>query len=475
MTLQTSAQILDGEIRLFLPSFLDRLACVLWGERLKCGIRRLTWQMKLLHTVGVKVCCSQVNPERELKIRHLYCQSGCDKDCFLSTKSRLPRQLEREKERLAEIWDLLVSLFSFIPVARCQSSVVFRAEKVDDDNEQLFMTPAISYNEIHSTVETELRSLLAEKEQLQEQLQNIEQRLGVINQHEEKLRRVRDSLADLLSINPVADSTNGEAVLNTADAAEPSIAAEPVIAVQSEEIAAEAAASAVEAAGEPDSQELLLETGESTESANSSDESAHSSAPESDAGESAASRATLSVETPSPIASPNTLSVPQVADFNSKDFFERFPHISKTHPVHVLARKLLEYFGSGLRLSEIARLIEQLGYRHNSRNFTDSVHSALKNKRKATGEFRFNAQKSVWELSHWENSDVVVRRKEPEAEQAKETSSGNSENSQATVNVLTGQEERAVAKQLSKANTRNNQAPPKKNLKGGIKVYKAQK
>lgn len=97
----------------------------------------------------------------------------------------------------------------------------------------------------------------------------------------------------------------------------------------------------------------------------------------------------------------------QVADFDPQDFLASFPYITTTHPVHFLAGKLLEYFGYGLKLVEIARLIELLGYRHNSRNFTDSVHSALKNKRKTAGEFLFNARKSVWELSHWASNSPV--------------------------------------------------------------------
>jgi hypothetical protein len=50
--------------------------------------------------------------------------------------------------------------------------------------------------------------------------------------------------------------------------------------------------------------------------------------------------------------------------------------------------------------SDIIHIMKMDRHRHNSRNFTDSVHSALKNKRKTTGEFLFNARKSVWELSH---------------------------------------------------------------------------
>jgi prefoldin subunit 5 len=56
------------------------------------------------------------------------------------------------------------------------------------------------YQEIHSNVETELRTLQAKKEQLEQQRQNIEQRLDVINRHEDKLRRVAYSLADLLAV-----------------------------------------------------------------------------------------------------------------------------------------------------------------------------------------------------------------------------------------------------------------------------------
>ena len=332
------------------------------------------------------------------------------------------------------------------------------------------MTSAINYEEFHSTVETDLRSLLAEKEQLQEQFQNIEQRLAVISLHEEKLRRVRDSLAALLAVNPVADSTPGEMELNTANAAENLNTAETSIGEVSEPTVEQAAATAASTNLEPKSPELLLQ---SSEPENSSETASSSVAA------AAAEQGVASLATPSSIGDAAVLTnsaseapILQIADFAPEDFFERFPHISKTHPVHVLARKLLEYFGSGLRLAEIARLIEQLGYRHNSRNFTDSVHSALKNKRKATGEFRFNAQKSVWELSHWHSNNVAAGNA-PETEEAKEITAEASR--EPTPTVLTEQVERAVAKQLSKAKNRSHQAPPKKNLKAGIKVYKARK
>ncbi|HLM60052.1 MAG TPA: hypothetical protein VK308_04560 [Pyrinomonadaceae bacterium] len=62
------------------------------------------------------------------------------------------------------------------------------------------MTSAISYDEIHSNVGTELQTLQAEKEQLERQRRNIEQRLEEIIQHEEKLQRVFEALSDLLAV-----------------------------------------------------------------------------------------------------------------------------------------------------------------------------------------------------------------------------------------------------------------------------------
>ena len=91
------------------------------------------------------------------------------------------------------------------------SVVVFNCEKVEDVNNPTIcvknlMTSAIGYDEIHSNVEAELRTLKAEKEQLEGRRQEIEQRLGEINRHEEKLRRVFESLADLLAINPAVQA-----------------------------------------------------------------------------------------------------------------------------------------------------------------------------------------------------------------------------------------------------------------------------
>lgn len=266
------------------------------------------------------------------------------------------------------------------------------------------MTPMTDYEEIHSNVEAELRTLQAEKEQLVRQRQNIEQRLEVINRHEEKLRRIVESLADLLAVNPPlqtsAQTTEIDSAMLAADAVEPSVVVQP------------------EPQGIMDGSTTQEETAAPTDTRALSGTEPEASFPPIEANESSASpaqelgdeqngtgAATVSLDDTAVVlnrADPNEEAVlRQVADFDPQDFFNRFPYITTTHPVHFQAGKLLEYFGYGLKLAEIARLIGLLGYRHNSRNFTDSVHSALKNKRKTTGEFRFNARKSVWELSHW--------------------------------------------------------------------------
>lgn len=347
------------------------------------------------------------------------------------------------------------------------------------------MTVSINYNEIYNQVETELGALRTEKELLLEQQHRIEQRLGAINEHQAKLQRVFDSLADLLPmdgfrqdavslIELVANenlSDDGAAVAvepTLANGSAPSFAETPN---ETDDRAENVASSVVGA--EPSGQTPeFVETAEDFAQPTSIPASSHD-------------RADVSEELSPNVMGAREPTVRQLTDFDRRDFFERFPHVTRTHPVHILTGKLLEYFGYGLKLAEIARLIEQLGYQHNSRNFTDSVHSALKNKRKATGEFRFNAAKSVWELSQWQNERLETEK----AESAK-TATGNGN---APTTRLTEQVETQIAKQLGKAkkqtaaassekaagaSTASNNQPELSGEQGkqrAVKVYKAQR
>ncbi len=267
------------------------------------------------------------------------------------------------------------------------------------------------YQEIHSNVETELRTLRAKKEQLEQQRQNIEQRLDSINRHEDKLRRVADSLADLLAVGVSAQAKEVDSAPLAADAVEPFVIeqTEPQQGTdRSTEQKKTAAPTETDALSGTELQAPLAPT-EASESSAPLAPSAPSAQGLEDR-QSSPSATTIfhnDAAVSADIGAKEEAVLRQVADFDPQDFLASFPYITATHPVHFLAGKLLEYFGYGLKLVEIARLIELLGYRHNSRNFTDSVHSALKNKRKTTGEFLFNARKSVWELSHWAGNRPV--------------------------------------------------------------------
>lgn len=263
------------------------------------------------------------------------------------------------------------------------------------------------YQEIHSNVETELRTLQAKKEQLEQQRQNIDQRLDVINRQEDKLRRVADSLADLLAVGVSAQAKEVDSAPLAADAVEPSVIEQTEPQQETDSSTGQKKTAA------PTETDAL--SGTELQAPFAPTETSESSAPSAQGledGQSSPSATTTShndAAVSADIGAKEEAVLRQVADFDPQDFLAGFPYITTTHPVHFLAGKLLEYFGYGLKLVEIARLIELLGYRHNSRNFTDSVHSALKNKRKTTGEFSFNARKSVWELAHWAgNSPISV-------------------------------------------------------------------
>lgn len=265
------------------------------------------------------------------------------------------------------------------------------------------MARAISYDEIHSNVEAELQTLQTEKEQLERQRQNIEQRLEEIIRHEEKLQRVFESLADLLAVYPPVAIPDQSKEVNPVPFASGIDEASLVEQSGAQQVKA-TSMNQEETTAPSDSDSSTGEESEALVLAVQAVEVSASATQELGADEGSMSQAS-SFEDSAAISADTSANeekiLRRVADFDPQDFSARFPYLTTTHPVHFLAGKLLEYFGYGLKLAEIARLIELIGYRHNSRNFTDSVHSALKNKRKTTGEFRFSAQKSVWELSHW--------------------------------------------------------------------------
>lgn len=263
--------------------------------------------------------------------------------------------------------------------------------------------------------------LQTEKSQIELRFLQIEQHIGQIDSHEEKLRRVFDSLSDLLDADgthqteilgaPVTQVEDSEDEVKDASHFLRPVEIESTPVVAPPKIADQATSISVEA-----------ETPESasTDTAILLDQLRA-------IGENNVDSTTLPVNNAASVVTANQSLEEKVSTFNPTDFFTRFPHIQRTHPIHVLARKLLEYFDAGLKLGEITRLIERLGYQHSSRNFVDSVHSALKNKRKTTGEFRFNTKKGIWELEHRETAADDEQADELGAKQLILTSSMHSE------------------------------------------------
>ena len=336
------------------------------------------------------------------------------------------------------------------------------------------MTASINYDEIHRHVQAELHALQTEKARLLEQRQIIERRLGAVHLREAKLQRVIESLADLFSVDDsrraAHPATAGDAATLIADGTpaggeptaerefETTLAAVPV------DAADRGANDAV-----PNNVETTFSDGETTSSPITTEliglaDNAEDLLQPALESESDNAETTVTCASTTHVVSLNERTVRRVADFAARDFFERLPHITNTHPVHILAAKLLDYFGYGLKLHEIAGLIEQLGYKHNSRNFTDSVHSALKNKRKTTGEFRFNAAKSVWELAHWQTADLSSDKASRRATDA--ASAENAAVNAAPTTLLTRQVETAIAEQLSKAKTDQSHSPARQSATG---------
>ena len=363
--------------------------------------------------------------------------------------------------------------------------------------------PMPDYDEFRKHVQAELLALQADKELLLEERRSIEGRLDAINRHEAKLQSVVDSLIALLAVAAdrlaetdaaVSAIAAATATPETHDAPESAIAEAPQSAT---EPTADAAAAVIESepTSEPPSGLLLIET------AGAAGEPNAIIAPPPPSLEPC--RIT-STPVPAVAATPplvTAIELPRVKDFAANDFFRRFPHVANTHPVHLLAAKLLEYFGYGLKLAEIARLIERLGYRHSSQNFTDSVHSALKNKRKATGEFRFNRTTSVWELARWQNNHQTANDANPAANVLSAAASDHAravvtaradEIGKASTTLLTRQVETRIARELAKPRTgaaqtlsgdtpapapgkRRPEATGERGGTSGIRVYKLQK
>src|SRR5690349_6485762 len=83
-------------------------------------------------------------------------------------------------------------------------------------------------------------------------------------------------------------------------------------------------------------------------------------------------------------------------------FFRSYPHLEGAQqPIHILAEKLLDYLGKPTKLRDLTNYIVKIGYRHHSQNFTNTVHTVLKNKRERDGSFYFDPKERMWELGHW--------------------------------------------------------------------------
>lgn len=203
-------------------------------------------------------------------------------------------------------------------------------------------TTSFDYAVLSDSVARELESLRAEKQELSENLRKTQTRLAEISLQEEKLARFSESLNDLLTPLPSSES--------------------------------------LEAA------RRLAESGKTAE-----------------AGTSPAQQ-----QPESSVPYPN--SKRQIADssdrsdseFNKSEFLKLYPHLrGAQQPIHILAEKLLEYIGRPTKLRDLTNYILELGYRHSSQNFTNTVHTVLKLKRDRNGNFYFDPKERMWELGSW--------------------------------------------------------------------------
>jgi hypothetical protein len=243
---------------------------------------------------------------------------------------------------------------------------------------------SFDYAVLNDSVAAELESLRAEKQTLAENIRTTELRLTEISQREEKLARLSESLTDLLTAYPINE---------TAQATSPSIESETPNA-EKDSFESPANESAL-LTGE----EAVVDAGQTTllDAANASP--AESSVPEAD----------LDGE----IIVPPTITH---REFNKAEFFKIYPHLEGAQqPIHILAQKLLEYIGRPAKLRDLTNYIVELGYRHNSQNFTNTVHTVLKNKRERNGGFYFDPKERMWELGHWRNNEQsATTNKTPE-------------------------------------------------------------
>lgn len=237
-------------------------------------------------------------------------------------------------------------------------------------------TASFDYAGLNSSVAAELESLRAEKQLLSENIRTTEQRLSAISLREEKLARLSESLTDLLTTYPPV--TNHEADLSSSTENEKSAIEETSPSIQSNESA-------------------LLETNnliKGTDETSVNEFEIASPIPDSALDSDSGSETEI-------VDSPATIH----REFNKTAFFEFYSHLEGAQqPIHVLAEKLLEYLGRPTKLRDLTSYILELGYRHHSQNFTNTVHTVLKNKRERNGGFYFDPKERMWELGHWRNS-----------------------------------------------------------------------
>jgi hypothetical protein len=238
-------------------------------------------------------------------------------------------------------------------------------------------TASLDYAVVSSSVATELESLRAEKQLLAENIRKTELRLNEISSREEKLARLSESLTDLLTIDSAV--TNIAKSINIQPDLPPASDTEQDLEAESSSPANESALAANQTALNPDEEKAV----DDVENAS----------------------------TPSTALSPS-LGPETVIDgeFDKTRFFEFFPYLKGAQqPIHVLAEKVLEYMNRPLKLKDLTRYVLELGYRHHSQNFTNSIHTVLKHKRDRNGSFYFDPKQRVWELGHWQRGEPASK------------------------------------------------------------------
>lgn len=236
-------------------------------------------------------------------------------------------------------------------------------------------TAPFDYAVLNDSVAAELESLRAEKQILEANIRTIGQRLSEISLREEKLARLSESLTDLLTTYP-PDKTLQDTLPSPSE--------------REKQFAAK-----IPETSQPAESALFLVTETGVEQRGSAPISA--SEPESDT-ESAFPKSESGNQAPS-------IAAEMPREFNREEFFALYPHLKGgQQPIHILAEKLLEYLGRPTKLRDLTEHILKLGYRHHSQNFTNTVHTVLKNKRDRNNSFYFDPKQRMWELGHWRDS-----------------------------------------------------------------------